>query len=165
MASGDTLAWFVPQCHEPPVANYGRRDARNTTSPHPIVDLAVGESFIASLLLVQGYAGTTGVTIYVHFAMTSATSGNIKLETYFERIGEVGNLDTDSWGSAQNTGDVAVPTGTAGDVKIASVAHTDGTQMDSLAKGEMGRLKIKRVTATSEASGDLEIRGVEIRET
>ena len=50
-------------------------------------------------------------------------------------------------------------------VDIISVDHSHGAQMDSLAVGELGRLKIKRVNATdTDAAGDLEIRGAEIME-
>jgi hypothetical protein len=165
MASNQSLAWFLPQCHEPPVANYGVRDERNTTSPHPIVRLAIGDIFIVSLVLVRAYT-SGGVRNFIHFAMSSAITNYIKLESCFERIGDqIGNLNTDNWAAAQNTGDVLVPSGTAGDVKITSVDHSHGAQMGNLAVGEGGRLKIKRVAAAgADAAGDLEIRFLEIME-
>jgi hypothetical protein len=162
MASGDTLAWFAPQCHEPPVSNYGRRNERNTTSPHPIVELSVGDIFIVTFLLIRAYSGG-GVTNYIHFAVSSS-SDKIDLETSFERIGDQQqNLDTDGFATANALGDITVP-GTSGLVDIVSINHSDGAQMDNLAVGELGRLKIKRIAASPEASGVVQIRGTEIME-
>ncbi len=162
MASGQTLLEFIPQAGEDPLTNFGTPDRRNQ---HPVIDLALNEEERFSALMPRHYAGTTGVTIYIHIAMSSAVANDIKLEVSFERIGEVQNLDSDGFAAAQNTGDITVP-GTSGDVKIIPVTFTDGAQMDSIAVGEGFRLNIKRVAVVgTDATGDLEIRFVEIKET
>lgn len=165
MASGETLAIFRPQCNEPPVANFAREDRRNTTSPHPVLDLALNEIAIFSFVVPRNYGGN-GFTVYEHYAMTSAVANDIALETSFERIGDQQqDIDTDSFAGAISTTDIVVP-GTSGLVDIISSVHTGGAQIDSLAVGEGGRLKIKRIAvAGSDAAGDLELRFVELKET
>ena len=162
MASGDTLLTFVPQCNEPPASNFATLDLRNQ---HPVLDFALNEIGVFSGVLPRHYKNG-GVTVYLHYAMTSAEANDIKLETCFERIGDQQqDLDADGFAAAQNTGDVTVPA-SSGFVDIASTTHTDGAQMDSIAVGQGFRLKVKRIAvAGTDASGDLELRFIEIKET
>ncbi len=162
MASGNTLATLLPQQNEPPSAVYATLDLRNA---HPVLDHALNEISVYSFIMPRHYAGG-GITVNLHYAMSSATTNDIKLETYIERIGDQQqDLDADGFAAAQNTGDITVP-GTSGLVDIIASTHTDGAQMDSLAVGELARLKVKRIAvAGSDAAGDLELRGIEIVET
>lgn len=162
MASGNTLLIFTPQANEPPAATFATLDTRNN---HPVLDFALNEIGIVSGVMPRNYAGG-GVTAYLHYAMSSAVADDIKLETSFERIGDQQqDIDSDGFAAAQNTGDIAVP-GTSGLVDIVTTTHTNGEQMDSIAVGEGFRLKVKRVAvAGTDASGDLELRFVEIKET
>lgn len=162
MASGQTLIVFTPQCNEPPSASFATLDTRNQ---HPVLDFALNEIGIFSGVMPRHYGGG-GVTAYLHYAMTSAVANDIKLETYFERIGDQQqDIDSDGFAAAQNTGDITVP-GTSGNVDIIPSTHTNGAQMDSIAVGEGFRLKVKRIAvAGTDASGDLELRFIEIKET
>ncbi len=164
MAQSDTIASILPQNNEPPAATFGTFDTVNTTSPHPVVDLALTEIFIATFLLPRHYAGG-GLRIYITYAMSSATEFNIRLTTEIEAIGDAKDLSTDAWATASNTGNVTVP-GTAV-TDIVTTEHLDGAQMDTAIVGDFCRLRITRiaVTAGSDATGDLEIRGIEIQET
>ena len=162
MASGQTLIPIEPKNHDPAAASFATPDERNS---HPVLDLALNEVAVFPILLPRHYGGN-GITIYLHYAMSSAVANDIKLETYIERVGDQQqDLDADGFAAAQNTGDITVP-GTSGLVDIITSTHTNGGQMDSLAVGEGGRLKVKRIAvAGSDASGDLEIFRVEIKET
>ena len=162
MASGDSLITLLPYNNEPPTTNYGTFDTRNQ---HPVIDLALTEISIYTAVMPRAYAGG-GLTVYFHYAMTSAVANDIKLEGSFERIGDQQqDLDADGFAAAQDTGDITVP-GTSGLVDIISAAFTDGAQMDSIAVGESFRLKVERVAvAGTDAAGDLELAGIEITET
>jgi len=46
-----------------------------------------------------------------------------------------------------------------------NVAFTDGAQMDSVAVGELFRIKVTRDAASDDAAGDAELHAVEIKET
>jgi len=163
LASGDTITIFKPQDNEPPVADFAIRDSRNS---HPVLDFALTEIGVFSHVMPRNYAGTTGLTVYLHYAMTSAEVNDIKLEGYFERIGDQQqDLDADGFAAAQNSGDITVP-GTSGLVDIIAITFTNGAQMDSIAVGEGFRFKVKRIAvAGTDATGDLELRFIEIKET
>lgn len=163
MASGDTLVTFDALAGRLPSSGGGGLDTRNG---HPVIDLAVGEKVIFSAILPRHYDGG-GLTVREHYAMSSAVANDIKLQTDLERIGDQQqDLDSDGFtGSPQNTGDVTVP-GTSGLVDIVTTAHTAGAQMDNLAVGEAFRLQVQRVAvAGTDASGDLELLAVEVKET
>jgi len=113
----------------------------------------------------QHYAGTTGVTVYIHYAMSTAESGDIDWDAAFERIGDQQqDIDSDGFAAVNSVDDTTVP-GTSGNVDIVSIAFTDGADMDSVAAGEAFRLKITRDAASDDAAGDAELFWVEIQET
>ncbi len=161
MASDQTLLIFNPLHNEPPASNFATPDTRNQ---HPVMDHAIDEVSVFSCVMPAHYGGG-GVTVFLHYAMSSATSNDIKLETSFERIGDQQqDVDSDGFAAAQDTGDVTVP-GTDGLVDIASTTHTNGAQIDSIAPGEGFRLKIERVAVAGvDATGDLELLFIEMKE-
>lgn len=164
MASGDSLLTFRPQDNEPPASSYATLDARNS---HPVLDFdaSSNEDAVFSAVMPQSYAGTTGVTVYLHWAASTATTGDVDWDVAFERIGDQQlDIDADSFAAANSADNNTVP-GTAGLVDIVSVAFTDGADMDSVAAGEGFRLKVTRDAASDTAAGDAELRFVEIRET
>lgn len=166
MASGDTLCVFSAQANEPPAANYATLDTRNS---HPVLDFddTTDETAVFGAVLPRHYAGG-GLTVYLHYAMSSATTGKVRWEVSVERIGdEQQNIDADGFATAQAVNVAAVP-GTSGHVDIVTIAFTAGAQMDSLAVGEGFRLKVQRKpsdTTNDTASGDAELRLVEVKES
>ena len=164
MASGDTLVVFTPLSNEPPSSNFATLDTRNQ---HPTLDFddTTNESAVFSAVMPQNYSGATGVTVYIHYAMTSATSNTVDWDVSFERIGDQQlDIDGDSFADVNSVDNTTVP-GTSGLVDIVNVAFTNGADMDSVAVGEAFRLKITRDAASDDATGDAEILAVEIRET
>lgn len=167
MASGNTLLIFSALHAQFPSSNYATIDQRNASTPHYVLDFdeSTDESTIFSGIMPQAYSGG-GVTVYLHFAMTTATSGEVVWDGAFERIGEVQDIDSDNFASAQSSGAITV-SGTSGIPKICSIAFTDGAQIASIVAGEGFRLKITRDAdnGDDDASGDAELIFVEIRET
>ena len=164
MASGDTLLIFTPLNNEPPATIYATFDTRNS---HPVLDFdaTTNESAVFSSVMPQHYAGTTGVTVYLHYAMSSAVADTIDWDVAFERIGDQQlDIDADSFAVVNSVDDTTVPD-TSGLVDIVSVAFLDGADMDSVAVGEGFRLKVTRDAASDDATGDAELLFVEIRET
>jgi len=164
MASGDTLLIFTPLNNEPPAANYATFDTRNS---HPTLDFdaTTNESAVFSSVMPQHYAGTTGVTVYLHYAMSSAVADTVDWDVAFERIGDQQlDIDADSFAAVNSVDNTTVPD-TAGLVDVVSVAFTDGADMGSVAVGELFRLKVTRDAANDDATGDAELVAVEIRET
>lgn len=163
MASGNTLLTFVPQQGEPLSANSATPDLRNY---HPVLDFdaSTDESIVFSGVMPRSYAGG-GITVYIHYAMSTATANTVDWDVAFERIGDQQqDIDSDGFAAVNSVDDTTVP-GTSGLVDIVSVAFTDGADMDSVAAGEGFRLKITRDAVNDDATGDAELRFVEIKET
>ena len=164
MASGDTLAIFTAQHSIATAANYASLDVRNS---HPVVafDATVGQAIYFEGLLPRNYAGG-GVTIYLHWMAASATTGNARWSSAFERHDEAGtDLDADSF--AAKIASDSTCTATSGAVRIMSLAHTSGAQMDSVTVGEGFRLQIEREAAhgNDTMTGNAQLLHVEIKET
>ena len=163
MASGDTLLIFTPLANEPPAATPALLDTRNS---HPVLDFddATNWSAVFTAIMPRSYA-EGGLTVYIHYAMSSAEAGNIDWDAAFERIGDQQqDLDADGFAAVQSVNDTDVP-GTSGLVDIVSIAFTDGAQMDSIAVGESFRIMITRDAVSDTAAGDAELIAVEIKET
>jgi hypothetical protein len=166
MASGDTLAVFTPYDNEPPSANYATLDTRNQ---HPCLDFdgVTDEEAVFTGILPRNYAGG-GVTVYLHVAFTSATSGNARWQVAFERMDDGGlDLDADSFAAFNSA--AGNPNATSGVMTLVTITFTNGAQMDNLAAGEMFRLKVRRdadgTSGTDDVTTDAELYGVEIKET
>lgn len=166
MASGDTLAIFKPIENEPPTSNFATLDTRNN---HPVLDFdgSADEETVFSGYLPANYAGG-GLTISTFWALTSATSGSLRVQAAIERIDLSSlDIDADSFASFQSAGGSAP--GTSGHVIKVDVALTSGAQMDSLAANENFRLKIRRdadgTSGTDDIATDAELLRVVVKET
>jgi len=163
MASGDTLLILTPLSNEAPNADYATLDVRNE---HPVLDFedAGTKEAVFTGVLPRSYAGG-GLTVNVHFAMSSATSGNVVWNAEIERMHSTQDIDSAGFAAAQSHTEAAP--GTNGYPAVAEITFTDGAQMDSLAAGEAFRIRISRDggNGSDTASGDAELLAVEIKET
>lgn len=161
MASGDTLAVFLPTDGQPPASNFATLDTRNSVAVADF-DAATDESLVFCGVLPRNYAGG-GITISIHWAASSATSGDCYWQSAVERANT--DLDSDSFATANSGSGTA--NGTSGILTTTTIAHTSGAQMDSLAAGEPFRIKINRDAdnGSDNMTGDAELFAVEIKET
>ena len=164
MASGDTLVVFHPYNNEPPASAYATLDTRNSR-PCLDFDASSNESAVFSSVMPQHYAQTTGVTVYIHYAMSTAEANTVDWDAAFELVGDQDyDIDGDGFAAVNSTDDTTVPA-TSGLVDIISIAFTDGADMDSVTPGDGFRLQITRDASSDDATGDAEVYWVEIRET
>jgi len=163
MASGNTLLVFLAEEGRPPTSAGATFDVRNNIACWDFDD-TTGESVVFTGVLPRNYAGG-GITVYLHWAATQATSDTGGWLVAFERIGDgQQDIDSDGFASGQTVTAATVPA-TSGHVKITNVAVSDGANMDSIAVGELFRLKVTRDVANDTAAGDLELYAVELKET
>jgi hypothetical protein len=163
MATGNTLLVWRAADNEPPAANYATLDTRNG---HLVLDFddTTQETAIFTGVLPRHYAAG-GITVYLHWAATSATTGTVGWDVAFERIGAGSqDLDADGFATAQ-TVTAATVDATSGNVKITNVAIANGVNLDSIAVGESFRVRIRRDVANDTATGDAELLAVELKET
>ncbi len=164
MASGDTLFVLTPLSNEPPDSAFATYDVRNGHPVLDFVDSTTNESAIFSFIMPEHYDGG-GLTIDLGYSMASATSGDIDWDIEIERIGDQQqNVGTDSFAAANSVDNTTVP-GTSGLVDVVTITFTDGGDMDSIAAGELGRLRVTRDGVSDTASGDAELHFVHVKET
>ena len=164
MSSGESLLIFTPTNNEPPASNHARLDSRNQ---HPVLDFDadINESAIFSAVMPRNYAGTTGLTVYIHYAMSAAVSGDVDWDVAFERIGDgQQDIDSDGFAAANSVDNTTVP-GTSGHVDVVNITFIDGADMDNIAVGEGFRIKVTRDAVSDSAANDAELLFVEIKET
>lgn len=165
MASGDTLLQFLPANGEPPAPPFATFDTRNA---HPVIDFDAGtqEYIIFTAVMPQHY-GAGGITAHVHWAATDSTTGDVIWSIEFERIGDQSqDLDADGWAAANLSAATAAP-GTLGHVDDVTITFTDGADMDSVAAGDLFRIRVSRdaTNGSDTMTGDAELLMVELQET
>lgn len=163
MATGQTLIIISPLQNSPPSSDFATMDTRNF---HPVLDFddTTNESAIFNLAMPRGYGGN-GLTVYIHYSMTTAIALTVDWDVAFERVGDGSqDVDSDGFATANSIDNSTVP-GTSGHVDIVNVTFTDGADMDSIAAGEKFRLKLTRDASSDDATGDAEFHMMEIKET
>ncbi len=164
MASGNTLLILTPLSSEPPAASAATLDLRNG---HPVLDFdaAADESTVFTAIMPRHYGGG-GVTVTLHLTDTNdTTAGNASYwDVSFERM-TAQDIDGDGFAAVQSNH--AHPNGTSGIPVTTAITFTDGAQMDSVAAGELFRIKVTRDAdnASDNWANDAELLAVEIKET
>ena len=153
-----TLARFTAADNQPPESGFATLDTRNSIL---VLDFDAGatESAVFVGVVPHGADLSSGILVRIHFAATSATSGNVKLRADFERM--TTDIDSDSFDTAT---DVTVATNaTSG---VLTVAEITCTAIDGLTAGDAFRVRVRRVGAdgADTMSDDLELVAVELRQ-
>lgn len=166
MASGDTIAianWHSAAFPGSGQASIQRRNGHMLIGFNDNGDDKVDFEFI----MPQHYAGTTGVTVYIYWISgTGGVNGDVIWDISFERHeDDAFDLDSDGFAAANSVTDAAASV--VGEISVASVAFTDGADMDSVAAGESFRMRVSRDAdnASDTHTGGAQIVRVEIRET
>lgn len=158
-------AWnivFRPTNNEPPSANYATLDTRNNR-PCLDFDTTTQEAAIFTGVLPADYGGA-GITVTVFVALSTATTGTVGFDVAIERTDASSlDVDSDSFATAQTITAATVP-GTSGQILALAVNIANGADMDSLAAGELFRLRLRRDVANDTAAGDAEVFAVMVKE-
>ena len=144
-----------PLDNEAPASNYATLDSRNS---HPVLDFdtTTSEAAVWTRIMPSDYSGA-GITVNIWAAATSATSGTIGWLISLERMdASTLDIDADSFASANTLTAVTVP-GTSGQFLKMTLNISNGANMDSIAAGELFRIKIARDVANDTATGDAEL--------
>lgn len=154
---------FTALANEAPASAFATLDTRNS---HAVLDFDAGtdESAVFRGVLPTGYGGG-GVNVKLIWAATSATAGNVIWNAAFERI-NAGALDIDADSFATANTATAAADSVSGETTETTIAFSNGAQMDSLAAGEMFRLKVLRDAdnGSDTMTGDAELLAVVVTE-
>jgi hypothetical protein len=154
-----TLAHFTVRDNNPPATNFATLDTRNSVNVLEF-DAATEESATFVDAIPEGANLASGLLVRIWWMGDTATSGNVRWAASLER--GTTDLDADSFDTATEVTSAA--NGTAG---ILSVAEITCTTIDSLAAGDLFRLRIARkaADATNDTmTGDAQLVAVEVRQ-
>lgn len=163
MASGDMLAVVTALANEPPSSNYATLVQRNG---HWLLafDAGTDESAVFTLVMPDHYGGN-GIDVSLRWAAATATSGNCIWDVAIERINDdVQDIDSDSFAAANSV--TAAAASASGELSYDSVTFSDGADMDSVAAGDVYRIKITRDAdnASDTMAGDAQLKAVYVTE-
>jgi len=169
MSSGDTLMTLGPDMFTGQSGAYPTRDLRidDGNNPHVVLDFPDDETVRAvskTLVMPQHYGGG-GVTLYFHvmFSTDTNTGHTAEIDAAFEN-GASQDADVDGFAAANTT--TVAPNGTCGVETEATIAFTDGADMDSVGAGDPFRVYFERDhDGSDDASGDMEFKSLELRES
>lgn len=120
------------------------------------------EKYMAEFTLPSQYSNG-GFTVNVWAGMESAISGNVNIDISFERNNEGFSVTSDSFAAAKSVDGTVVP---ATIKTLFKVAFTFlNSEIDGLAAGELGRIKVIRDGVNDTASGYLAVGRIIISET
>lgn len=137
------LGVWTPNAMVPPVSSH---PDKNFKGSHVVCEVDDGELVYITSVMPPEYAGG-GVDVKVSFAHGS-TTGTMTWESSFEKIGDDHQvLTSDGFATGQTVAKTV--SSTANQPVTATISHTDGAQMDSVAAGDPFRLRIKRTTGAT----------------
>ncbi len=105
-----------------------------------------------------------GITAALHWTVTTTSTGSVGWALYFERSNDANHkISVDSFGTCQIVSPI-VSTATCYQLTTSSLAIPSGTSMDSIAAGDLFRIKVGAASSDGNSAGRRLI-GIELRET
>jgi hypothetical protein len=152
-----TYAVFTATDNQPTATAFATLDTRNSIAVLDFDD-ATDESAVFVSIIPEAASLGSGLKIRLHWAATTATSGNVVWDVSLERM--TTDLDSDSFDTIASG--TAAANGTSG---ILTVTEITLTTIDSVTAGDGYRLKVTRDAnaAGDTMSGDAELVLAEVR--
>jgi hypothetical protein len=152
-----TYAVFTPDNNQPTATDFATLDTRNSIAVLDFDDAAT-ESAVFVGILPEAADVSSGLIVSLRWMATTATSGDVRWSVSWEKSNT--DLDSDSFDTA--TAATATANGTSG---IVAVTNITCTTIDSLAAGDLFRLRVQRVggDGADTMTGDAELVAVEVR--
>lgn len=170
MASGDLVVEIIQA--NPPGANFAAltKIVGASTPAEGLLawafDAATIEYMDYLVRINEAYAGG-GITLTIYWSAATATSNACRWSAAFRRIADdAEDLDTTAQTYDFNDVDCTAPSA-AGEISVDTLSFTSGADMDSIAAGELGILRIRRNAshANDNMTGDANLITVIGRET
>jgi hypothetical protein len=152
-----TLAVFTAEHNQPPSTSFATLDTRNSIAVLDFDD-ATDESAVFVGIMPEGASLGSGLKIRLHWAATTATSGDVRWDVSIMRT--TTDLDSDSFDTVASA--TATTSGTSG---ILTVTEITLTTIDSVTAGDGFRLRVTRDanSGSDTLSGDCELYICEVR--
>jgi hypothetical protein len=153
-----TYAVFTAEHNQPPASAFATLDTRNSIAVLDFDDASTESAVFVGVIPEAASLGS-GLIVSLRWMATTATSGDVRWSVAWEKSNT--DLDSDSFDTA--TAATATTNGTSG---IVTVTNITCTTIDSLAAGDLFRLRVQRIggdAADTMASSDAELVAVEVR--
>jgi hypothetical protein len=152
-----TYAVFTATDNQPTATAFMTLDTRNSISVLDADDASTESAVFVGILPEAASLGS-GLIVSLRWMATTATSGDVRWSVAWEKSNT--DLDSDSFDTA--TAATATTNGTSG---IVTVTNITCTTIDSLAAGDLFRLRVQRIggDGADTMSGDAELIAVEVR--
>jgi hypothetical protein len=152
-----TYAVFTPDNNQPTATAFATLDTRNSAACLDFDD-ATDESAVFVGVIPEGASLGSGLKIRLHWAATTATSGDVRWDVQLERM--TTDIDSDSFDTVASATTTA--SGTSG---ILVVTEITLTTIDSVTAGDGFRLKVTRDAnaGADTMTGDCELYLTEVR--
>jgi hypothetical protein len=153
-----TYAVFTATDNQPTATAFATLDTRNSIAVLDFDD-ATDESAVFVGIIPEAASLGSGLIVSLRWMATTATSGDVRWSVAWEKSNT--DLDSDSFDTA--TAATATTNGTSG---IVTVTNITCTNIDSLAAGDLFRLRVQRIggdAADTMNSSDAELIAVEVR--
>jgi len=150
-------AVFTATDNQPTASNFATIDTRNSIAVLDFDDAATESAVFVGIMPEAASLGS-GLIVSLRWMATTATSGDVRWSVAWEDSNT--DLDSDSFDTA--TAATATTNGTSG---IVTVTNITCTTIDSLAAGDLFRLRVQRIggDGADTMTGDAELVAVEIR--
>jgi hypothetical protein len=150
-------AVFTATDTQPTASAFMTLDTRNSISVLDADDASTESAVFVGIMPEAASLGS-GLIVSLRWMATTATSGDVRWSVAWEKSNT--DLDSDSYDSA--TASTATTNGTSGIVTVTNITCTD---IDSLAAGDLFRLRVQRIggDGADTMTGDAELVAVEVR--
>lgn len=156
-----TLATFKPDDAEQPATNFATLVVRNN---HPVLayDAATDETVYFTGVVPDWYDDTSGISVIVHWAAATATTGNVIWSATVEEMNATTDIDADSFGTEVTTTQTTL--GTSGFVRSTTMNLTRA-QADTISANSTFRVRVRRNASNvgDTMAGDAQIVAVHVR--
>jgi hypothetical protein len=152
-----TYATFTATDNQPTATAFATLDTRNSIAVLDFDDASTESAVFVGVIPEAASLGS-GLIVSLRWMATTATSGDVRWSVAWEKSNT--DLDSDSFDTA--TAATATTNGTSG---IVNVTNITCTTIDSLAAGDLFRLRVQRIggDGADTMTGDAELIAVEVR--
>jgi hypothetical protein len=162
MASGNRLVTWTALAGEPPASNFATGNVRKERYVLEFDTTTEETAFFMAVMPAQ-YAGGN-IKVAAVWMAKEATSGTIGWKVTFERLNAEQDLDEEGFATAQTITATTVPaaSGKPATTEVTCTAGATGT--DSVAAGDLFRLRVQRDVTNDNAAGDAQLLAVFLTE-
>jgi len=152
-----TYSVFTARDNQPTATAFATLDSRNSIAILDFDDASTESAVFVSIMPEAAVLGS-GLTVFLDWMATTATSGNVRWSISFERCNT--DLDTDSFDTA-----VAATATTAGTSGVPTFTSITITTIDGITAGDLFRIRVQRLggDGADTMTGDAELIAVEVR--